>query len=56
MLVVGLVPGIHPLVIRVDGSVATGNKYQHKHEEETFVKEAFGQHVDEPGRTTMGVQ
>lgn len=37
-------------------SVATGNKYQHKHEEETLLKEALGLPVDEPGRTTKGVQ
>ena len=37
-------------------SVATGNKYQHKHEEETLLKEALGLEVEEPGRTTKGVQ
>jgi len=37
-------------------SVATGNKYQHKHEEETLLKEALGLNVGEPWRTTKGVQ
>jgi 2-oxoglutarate dehydrogenase E1 component len=37
-------------------SVATGNKYQHKHEEETLLKEALGLHVDDPLRATKGVQ
>jgi 2-oxoglutarate dehydrogenase E1 component len=36
-------------------SVATGSKYQHKHEEETLLKEALGLKVQEPG-TTKGVQ
>jgi len=53
-------PTIRPargfLGLVLTSSVATGNKYQHKHEEETLLKEALGLHVDEPGRTTKGVQ
>jgi hypothetical protein len=37
-------------------SVATGSKYQHKHEEETLLKEALGLLVEEPVKTTEGVQ
>ena len=36
-------------------SVATGNKYHHKHEEETLLKESLGLPVD-PVRTGLGVQ
>ena len=44
------------LGVVLTSSVAKGNKYQHKHEEETLLKEALGLHVDELGRTTKGVQ
>ena len=37
-------------------SVATGSKYQHKHEEENLLKDALGLPVEQPGRTTKGVQ
>lgn len=42
-------------VCRLTCSVATGSKYQHKHEEETLLKEALGLPVEEPGRITTGV-
>jgi hypothetical protein len=37
-------------------SVATGSKYQHKHEEETLLKQALGLPVEEFGKTIKGVQ
>jgi len=57
MLDVVLVQGIPKFGFRwLTCSVATGSKYQHKHEEETLLKEALGLPVEEPGRTTEGVQ
>jgi hypothetical protein len=37
-------------------SVATGSKYQHKHEEETLLKEALGLPVEESRMATKGDQ
>ena len=51
-----LAPGMPPeLRDNADCSVATGSKYQHKHEEEVLLKEALGLPHDEVNKS-KGVQ